>query len=184
MILCCIGCAIFGVTEVPTDGIHFQDVVAEPTAANNNNNNNNPTNTTTGTDDHYMNAAEMGTAKPNQNNVPPTTNNNIPIIIPPPPAADVASDTAGNNAVSDSLDHTTTNHQSPDERVDTTNDSDMNVTTTIDPTCPVPVLVEETVVIGENGAAVPSQSETRPVLSPTSLTTDNHSNTPQINELD
>ena len=183
MILCCIGCAIFGVTEVPTDGIHFQDVVAEPTATNNNDNNNNPTNTTTGTDDHYMNAAEMGTVKPNQNNVPLTTNNIIPIIIPPPPA-DIASDTTGNHAVSDSLHHATTNHQPPDERVDTTNDADMNVATTIDPTCPAPVFEEETVVIGENGAAVPSQSETRPVLSPTSLTTDNHSNTPQINELD
>jgi hypothetical protein len=72
MILCCIGCAIFGVTEVPTDGIHFDSSI-------------NPEN-----DFNYMNAAETGTIKPNNNNTTTTTTTSIPngtgtpIIIPQP----------------------------------------------------------------------------------------------------
>jgi DnaJ domain/Transmembrane Fragile-X-F protein len=74
LILCCIGCAIFGITEVPTDGIHFDD----PSFS-------------------YMNAAETGTAAPNgvhptapptgQPETVPTTSTTVFVAQPPVPDA-------------------------------------------------------------------------------------------------
>jgi hypothetical protein len=113
MILLCIGCAIFGVTEVPTDGIHFDSA------------------TNTESDFNYMNAAETGTANPIHNatiNPIPTvptsmaSNNNTPIIIPQPPGT---SNTTSNTGLDNDFVRPITSAEAPNSFV--SKPSDQNV---------------------------------------------------------
>ena len=178
-------------TEVPTDGIHFQDVVVDPTTNDTSTGNNTNNNTTTSTADHYMNAAEMGTAKPNTTTDPPTTTNNaVPIIIPlPPPAADNATMTSivnGNvSDINDSLDNIKTTQQTAEA---STTLQSMSESATITPAVDAhgaPKVDIANPVLGESEAAISTQLSVQPNLPPPSSLTDG-TNTiqPQINELD
>lgn len=190
MILCCIGCAIFGVTDVSTDEFHFPNAGVVPVVdpLTKVTTNNNTTTTTPSADDQYMNAAEMGTVKPNHttNHPTTTTGTTMPIIIPPPTDAVLVTDAMAEDhaVVNDSMDHLKTTHQQPDTTsAESKKESDVNLNTTgiigstKDDTIVEPAITEKD-----------AQSLTLPIaLPPSTITNDNNSHDPQqpqINELD
>lgn len=191
MILCCIGCAIFGVTDVPTDGIHFPDagVVVDPLTKMTTNNN--TTTTTPNADDHHhMNAAEMGTMKPNHTTNHPTTTT-MPIIIPPPTDTILVTEAMAEDhaVVNHSMDPSKTTHQ----QADTTKVESLKESSDVhhNKTGHIVSMKDDTIVesvTAEKDAIVSSQSLTLPnVLPPSAITSDNNSHDPQqpqINELD